>query len=77
MRFGWASGAVAVVAAAALSLAPAAVAKAPRDAIRVGELGGPGDARVAIVVSQRKLVGRTYKVVGGGVERGKLKKAKG
>ena len=73
-------GAALAVCAAALAIAPAAATAAGvKDAIRVGPLVAPSDTHVAIVGSQERMVGRSFKVVRGKqvVARGKLKKAKG
>ena len=71
--------ALAICAGVLLATSAAAPAATVKDAIRVGPLVGPADTHVAIIGSQDRLVGRSFKVVRGKqvVARGKLKKAKG
>ncbi len=74
------AAALALAAVAALAPAAPALAKGPSPAIRVGGPSAPGEAKVAIVGSDRNLRGHRFKVVdadGSAVLRGRLRRAPG
>ena len=79
MRARAATGAITAVLLAALLAATPAAAK-PRDAIRVGGPAAPGESKVAIVGSSKRLAGERFKVVttdGSVALRGRLRRAAG